>query len=201
MPPLVTEEPEEPELAHFLQEYLGVMISMLILCTVIVMASLLYRFWQKSSQLFTQKIPHTTLSMTLFGNGDCVSVQILKTSVPLLLLKLAVPDDPQQLPLPNISLGLAKLHVDWQGLAMISTDQHMLKLPRLVPVKLSKIFKTRKILHDLREVQLVVSSLEEYAHMHTWFSPMDNDMPLFPCLMDPVPDDPEVLPQELPESQ
>ena len=123
LPTAMTEEQREYITPSILQEYVTVLISILILCTVIAMAGLLYVFWKKYKQLFTQQIPHTTFSMTLFGNGDCYSISLMKTSIPLTELKLALPDEPQSFPPPRISFVFTRLHLAWQGLLLTSTDQ------------------------------------------------------------------------------
>ena len=199
LPAAMTEEPREYLTSTILQEYVTVLISILILCTVIAMAGFLYVFWKKSKQLFTQHVPHTTFSMTLFGNGDCYSISLLKTSIPLTELKLALPEEPQSFPPPRISFVFTRLHLAWWGLFLTSTD-HVLQLPVTINIRLLKLYKVHKILSHLREIQLVASTLDEYAHLHTWFISTENSNPSLAS--DEFPHDiPNALPQEPMDSQ
>ena len=142
------------------------------MCIIIVMTGLLYRFWKKSLQLFTQKIPHTVLSIVLFGNGSCITFELLKTGIPILNLRLATPDGPHGLVKPTM--------------ALMSTDQHILTLPR-------------QILSSLNEIQMVLSTPDDYTHVHTCFSPTVG-LKIRPTVSDPQTNISDALPQEHPEN-
>ena len=200
LPPLEVEESKDSVMTYVMQEYMMVMISLVIMCAVIVMVCLLYHFWKKSSQLFTQIIPHTVVSIVLFGNGDCMKFQLLKTSIPILNLKLAVPDEPQNLVQPTVSLIFRTLHVNWHSLSLLSKDQLVLNFPSTVTVKFLKLGKLSKILSDLSEIQMILSTPEEYLNMHTWFTPVIS-MQTINSVSKPPSDCPDALPQEHPDNQ
>ena len=196
--PNVTEEPKEILVTSVFHEYMSLMILLIIFCAVITFAALFLRFWARSTQLFTQKFPHTSISLILFGNGDCFSVPLLTTSLPIRMINLSLVGDVQSFPTPRITCAFSHVYLAWHDIFLASDTGHVINLPIKVPINLLKRSKLRRIITNLSEIQLIASTLDEYAQLHTWFIKPENET-CSKISFEPI--DANISPDALPQEQ
>ena len=163
----VTETPTDYLGSQVLKEYLSMTVLLLIFLTVIVFIGL-FKFWSRSVQLFTQNLPHTVVTVNLFGNGDCVALPLLRTSHSASSLKLAASLDEQNMLTPQITTSFTSINIAWNKLHLSIGNHHIIGLPGHASLKLTNWYKVKRILANLQEIQLMALYGDDFHQLHTW---------------------------------
>ena len=120
----------------------------------------------RSKKITGKRVPHTKISMTLFGANDYVAIHLSHTGQ--IAKDLRVETSTALAPKVSISRYLLTITVTWNGLILKTEDDYKLTLPCKINVPISKILKTRKVLQNLNEIQLIACTFGEYIEIHKW---------------------------------
>ena len=162
-----------------------------------VFAGILFKFWVKSTQLFTHKFPHTQISVNLFGNGDCICLNLTTTSKRL--ESLSILTTPDIILLPRITTLFLTIYFRWEGIYLSTDDDIELFMLHAHILKLYKFIKVTAILSGLSEIQLMASHMDEYKNLHLWHITPKNQLQLSPSQIDDMSDTAHSLSPEAPQ--
>ena len=125
-----------------------------------------------------KKVPHTKITVVFFGNNDYLPVDITHTGFLAKDLKLHVPRS--VLSRAYFSLFSQKIYVNWGLLSLTNDGEYHFRLPKLMTIPISKIFKARRILNELTEIHIMACTFGEYIEIYKW--PI-HSVPMFSSVM------------------
>ena len=145
-----------------------ILLVFIVVVGIVVVVCVKYWFQYKT----VKNVLYTKVCITLFGGRDSVSLVLTHTGCLAKDLKLEFSPDMVP-PKVNLSILTCTVNLKWNNLKLKTNHDQDITFPDTIRLSPMDLFKVRKTIENLTEIQILTYTYENYCEIHRWVFPTE----------------------------